>query len=196
MKWTIYVKDLCGNITPLAYDPLDSPSELYHMLVNDNEEWQHDRILLLNTNQEDPYDIAHLADQAVLTLLVRDTPFQERWSYMRKITVADQECYRALCYWDCKLWGDPYEDPFVTVTHCTLPLYILSTLDQKGFSVRSSDFSFAMTIQWYPTLRSALKSHQFYMNGTKGTKEDKGKGMTDEIIDHIICLYHKHYQAQ
>jgi hypothetical protein len=195
MKWTIYVKDLGGNVIPLTYDPADSPSELYHMLVTQYEEWQHDRLLLLDTSQDDPYTLTHIADQTVLTLIVLDAPFQERWSYMRRMTVADQECYRALCYWDCKLWGDPYDDPFVTVTHCTLPLYILSTLDQKGFSVRTSDYSFATMIQWYPTLRAALESHQKYMNGKKQTEEDKEKGMTDDIVNRIICLYYKHFQA-
>ncbi len=192
MKWTIYVKDLGGNVIPLTYDPADSPSELYHMLVAQNEEWEHNRLILCHPDQEDPFSLSNLEDNTILTLIVLDTPFQERWSYTRRMTVADQECYRALCYWDCKLWGHPYEDPFVTVTHCTLPLYILSTIDQKGFSVRSSDFSFATMIQWYPTLRSALASHQHYMNGSR---MDKDKGMTDEIIDHIICLYYKHHQS-
>jgi hypothetical protein len=189
MSITIYIKDLAGNMITCDHSLNDPPSKIYSNLYMKNVPYHpYDQLILLDPSQDDPYDLSTIHHEKELSIFVTDIPFHEKWSYQKDIKIGDIPCIRVLCYWYCALWGDPYTDPFVTQTHCTLPLYILSKKEGTGFCVGSTDFSYQTSVYWSPTIREALVRYQNYMNMSR---KEEGKGMTDQIVDHLVCLWYR-----
>jgi hypothetical protein len=191
MSSIIYINDFAGNIFVIHTSPTSLPSNWYDHLCKIREEWKNkrDHILLLRDHPDDPYDLSNITNESKLRLFVLDDPFRERWGQQTTILKSHIRYDRYLLYWDCEISEDIYMDPFVYQTHCTLPLYILSKQEGIGFSASSSDFMYQETVTWSNTLREALVRYQTYTN--KGAKEGYIR-MSDEVVDHIICLWYKH----
>lgn len=188
----IYIKDIAGNVFPIPFSSSSLPSEWYDDLCRQRGEEDRDRMILLADSCDDPYDMSPVVDESILHLVILDEPFRERWGSQKTIVNNHMTCDYIILYWDCDIsaYNRHSEDAVIYQTHWTAPLYIVSKRDGTGFFASSWEIRFLESVNWSNTLREALVHYQIYTN--KGKKEGSTLKMTDEVVDHMICLWHKY----
>lgn len=189
--WTIYVKDLSGSVTALEYDPTKPSKQLYDNLLEYYKNTTMKDVMLLDESQDDPFDLSNLVDGTILSLLIQDKPETSPAffsSQQRKKNISSSMEYnRVICHINYVIrFPSAYQDPFEYPTHITLPLFLFSRIDERGFLVDEYDMRSSPDVAWSPTLRSALIAYHDRQKKYVRTNRQ----VTDTEIDYIVYLWY------